>query len=457
MVNPKVFVLLTDGVGLKNFVFSKFPDVAKSYGLDVVFWTHTPADLSSMGLNEIKIQNPRSFWLTDILKNVSARRKLIAHARDFKDEIYREHIPQSRINGISGVVRKALTEIFSMVLSEKSANKIMRFIESRSTYYDACVRTLSMEKPLYVFSTNQRQIFSIAPVEAAKQLGIPCGTFIFSWDNLPKATVAIEPDDYFVWSDFMKEELLKYYPGIKDSQIQVTGTPQFENHFQIMPSREEFFKTHGLDLNKKYICYSGDDLKTSPHDPQYLKDVADAIRMLNGQGYELGIIFRRCPVDSSDRFDEVLAANKDLIIALDPIWRKLSTGWNGKMPTSEDMDLQAATLHHCEMVINLGSSMVFDAVAHEKPCAYMNYDPPGKFPQWSVKKIYRFIHFSSMPSKDAVVWMNSKEEIASKVESVLKAPEPTLREAHRWFEKIVQHRPQEASERICQAILSRIK
>jgi hypothetical protein len=36
---------------------------------------------------------------------------------------------------------------------------------------------------------------------AAQELGIPTATFIFSWDNLPKATLVLEPDYYFVWSD----------------------------------------------------------------------------------------------------------------------------------------------------------------------------------------------------------------------------------------------------------------
>jgi hypothetical protein len=35
---------------------------------------------------------------------------------------------------------------------------------------------------------------------AAQQLGIPTATFIFSWDNLPKATMVVETD-YYVWSD----------------------------------------------------------------------------------------------------------------------------------------------------------------------------------------------------------------------------------------------------------------
>jgi hypothetical protein len=56
---------------------------------------------------------------------------------------------------------------------------------------------------------------AVAPLLAAQDLGIPTATFIFSWDNLPKATMVVEANYYFVWSHHMKRELLLYYPNIE--------------------------------------------------------------------------------------------------------------------------------------------------------------------------------------------------------------------------------------------------
>jgi hypothetical protein len=36
---------------------------------------------------------------------------------------------------------------------------------------------------------------------AAKELNIPVITAIYSWDNLPKARLAVQADKYIVWSD----------------------------------------------------------------------------------------------------------------------------------------------------------------------------------------------------------------------------------------------------------------
>ena len=72
----------------------------------------------------------------------------------------------------------------------------------------------------------------------------------------------------------MKKEVLMYCPYVNENNVIVTGTPQFESHFDasLIKSKAEFFEENNLDLNKKYICYSGDDIVTSPLDQYYLED-----------------------------------------------------------------------------------------------------------------------------------------------------------------------------------------
>jgi hypothetical protein len=112
------------------------------------------------------------------------------------------------------------------------------------------------------------------------------------------------------------------------------------------------------------------------------------------------------------------------------------------------------TIAHTEMVVNLGSSMVFDYVSFQKPCAYINYDVPNEeFPNWSVKNIYKFIHFRSMPNQDSVLWINSPTEIEDcLVKGMGKEANDIVVNAQLWFEKINQHPPELASERIWAAI-----
>ncbi|MGL5113502.1 MAG: UDP-glycosyltransferase [Flavobacterium sp.] len=455
----KIVILLPDGVGLRNFAYSEFHAMGEKENFDLVFWNNTPFDLKTLGFKEITIEYSKSHPLTETYKNARKQIELHLNIRKTKDKVYDTYRFPFSYATLKKAIKSSATQVLTFTHSSSfGLQRIRRKIkeeERKTLYYHQCLETLQKEQPALVFCTNQRPMTAIAPLLAAQALGIPTVTFIFSWDNLPKATMVVETDYYMVWSDLMKKELLFYYPYLKAEQVFVTGTPQFESHFDKSKilSREDFFKQHHLDFDKKYICYSGDDVTTCPDDSNYLEDVAKAVRELNQKGHALGIIFRRCPVDFSTRYHQVLENYKDVIVPIAPLWQRIGEGWNTILPTSEDIDLQMNTIAHTELVVNLGSSMVFDYVAHHKPCAFINYDVAAKkIGNWSVKKIYNYVHFRSMPNSDAVLWINSPEAIAGIIEKGMVTPQSTIVNAQKWFEVINQHPPQEASKRIWEAI-----
>lgn len=458
MRNNKVFILLPDGVGLRNFAYTDFYKKAEQQGLDLVFWNITTFDLSSLGFREIRIENPKFHPITDILKKARVQIDLSLNAKKENDDVYDHYRFPLVYKGAANMVKMLSIRLLMLLGTSNSGNKKIRSsifgLERKTAYYKACVQILQEEKPAMIFCTNQRTVSAIAPILAAKDLGIPTATFIFSWDNLPKATLVLEPDYYFVWSDYMKKELLHYYPFVKENQVVVTGTPQFEVHTygHNIESKEVFYKRYGLDLGRRYICYSGDDITTSPNDPQYLEDTVNAVRKLNAEGQNIGIVFRRCPVDFSDRYDAVLQKNADIITPIDPKWKRIGEHWNMILPTKEDMDLHMNTIAHTEMVINLGSSMVFDYISFNKPCAYLNYDVPTGLKAVPVKNIYNFVHFRSMPSQDAVLWIDSPEMIPQIIVKGLEASDKTREHAQHWFERINLHPTADASSRIVKAM-----
>lgn len=459
MSGKKVLILLPDGIGLRNFAYTDFYKKGLEMGFEMKFWNNTPFDLSSLGFQEVKINNAKPRPFTDLLKRSRTRIDLKLSKRRNSDPVYDSYIFPMAYRDVKSAFKNAIVKVLvAFHSSDAGVAKIRRKIvdsERQSDYYHQCLTTLKTECPDIVLCTNQRPLTAISPIIAAQDLGIPTATFIFSWDNLPKATMVIETDYYFVWSKHMKAELLEYYPYIDPEKIFITGTPQFELHADgsLVQSRSEFFKAHKLDVTKKYICYSGDDITTSPNDPQYLSDVADAVRSINEKGGNLGLIFRRCPVDFSTRYDHVLSKNEDIIVPIAPKWKKVGEGWNTILPTQHDMILQINTIFHTEMVVNLGSSMVFDYAAFDKPCAFINYDVPNsKHQNWSVDKIYKYVHFRSMPSKNSVVWLNNPAEIASKLVLALQNPRESITEAKRWFEIINQHPIEQASTRILNSV-----
>jgi len=460
MQNHKIFILLPDGIGLRNFAFTNFHQLGIENGFEITFWNATPFDLTKLGFNEIKIVNPKIHPITDLLKNAQIQIELNQNIKKSKDKVYNSYRFPFSYKGVKATL-KTLTVKWLIFWnnSESGLNRIRKNIsknERKTKLYFDSLATLQTENPAMVFCTNQRITSAVASILAAQDIGIPTATFIFSWDNLPKGTKILETDFYFVWSEHMKSELLNYYPHISEEQIKITGTTQFEPHFQenLLVSKEAFFKEHKLDTTKKYICYSGDDITTSPNDPIYLADLAKAIVKFNEKGANLAIIFRRCPVDFSNRFDKVLEEYREIITSINPKWQKMADSWHAILPTKEDIVLQMNTIFHSEFVVNLGSSMVFDFVAFKKPCCFINYDVlTSDFPYWSVKKIYNFIHFRSMPTNNAVFWINSPSDMEQNIGKALNTDaNKIVANAQKWFKKINQHPPEKASERIWYAI-----
>lgn len=458
-MKPKVFVFLPDGVGLRNFALTEFYNLGiQNY--DIQYWNNTPFNLKSeLGFDEVKIENQKINSWTTLYTAARKRCELNVFDKKFKETVYKTYnFPQS-YKGIKNTLKSGFIDLLvALNATEKGINRIrekIKKLERRSQKYQYCKQQLLEHQPKFVFCTNQRPSQAIAPILAAQDLGIPTATFIFSWDNLPKATTVVETDYYLVWSEHMKTEILKYCPYIQPKQVFVTGTPQFESHFDtsILQTKEAFFNAHNLDLSKKYLCFSGDDIVTSPLDQFYLEDLAKSVIELNKNGYNLGIIYRKCPVDFTIRYQEILEKYKEVIVNINPLWQPVGTSWNEIMPTKPDFALQANICHHTEMVANVASSMVFDFVAHNKSCLFFNYEQPQLKPGIrDIGQNYNYIHFRSMPNKNAALWCVNKNELTQNIKDIIDGKSSNVDQGKIWFETIVGKTPTLASAKIWQTI-----
>ncbi len=457
-MKKKVFILLPDGVGLRNFAFTKFKEVGEEAGFDIVYWNNTVFPLKEqLGYEELKIEEHRLHKSIGTLSRARKRMELALWQKKFKDKVYptyRFPLPYATTKNILKSVFVRYKEVFgSTEKGVKAIRKQIKHDTRKSPKYNYCKAQLKEHRPDIVFCTNQRPTQAIPAILAAQDLGIPTATWIFSWDNLPKATMVIETDHYFVWSAHMKKELHFYYPFVRDEQVFVTGTPQFEPHYDtsLLQTRAAFCEAHGLSPNTRYLCFSGDDITTSPLDQYYLEDTAIAVRKLKEQGEDVGIIYRKVPIDFTGRYDAVLEEYKDVIVSIDPLWKPIGERWDQVMPTKEDFKLLVNVCHHSEFVCNIASSMVFDFVIHKKPCLFFDYEQPQlKRGIRDIGQNYKYVHFRSMPNKEkTVVWSRSKEETLQKVNAMFLGIANDTSMTHQWYQVINRpDHPAKASERI---------
>lgn len=452
MINKKIFILLPDGGGIRNFVYSSFNSLGVSKNWNITYWNGSEYPINErFGYNELIIDDDSVHPLTPIYSRARKRIELNIFKEEFQDEVYESYKFPLNFSGLKNTL-KSLFILLLIYLNQtrRGLNRIKKSIdrfERGTKKYQLCKQQLELYKPDLVFCTNQRNTKAIAPLLAAKDLGIKTICFVQSWDNVPKAMQVLETDYYFVWSELMKTEVLKYYPLIKERQVFVTGTPQFEPHYDknLILKRNIFFNQYGLDSSKKYICFSGDDKTTSPLDQYYLEDLCIAIQKLNKKDYNLGVLFRRCPADFSDRYDTIIEKFKDIVVTIDPIWNNYHNS-ELRYPEQDDYKLLSNICEHAEMVTNVCSSTVFDFVAHKKSCIYYNYEQPQL--SRGVRDIgqnYNYVHFRSMPNKNAVLFCTNKKELEGQIEKVLNGSLSNVKEGMKWYEIVVGKTPSESS------------
>ena len=448
----KICFVVPDGVGIKNYLYSSIISKLSKKKNEIVI-------LHNISSNAIKnIENLHGF-------NVSFK-KIPGYEESVKQKFLRELISLLRIyNNIKltkneslkdnwNPKKKGINYLFYTIIEFLSVifkNRYNFILNIEKIYYKSIDSSsenhkllLENIKPDVIFNTHQRSLIAVPIVAAAKKLGIKNVGAIYSWDNIPKARLSVRTNEYVVWSKHMKNEMKIFYPEIKQDNIIITGTPQFEFYSdkELLISKELFFKKTGLDMNRKVICFSGDDKRTSPFDPEYLEDLANSL-MLFTENTRPQILLRRCPVDVSGRFDSIVKKYKSIIKEAPPIWNfdKEGDNWQLIYPNYKDIALLVNTVFHSDVVINVGSTMAHDFAIFNKPAIYLNYNPV-KSNKWNIETIYKFQHFRSMKNLNPVFWLNEKKDIIEVIKKALNSDlsSDEIKDAQRWLNIISEYR-----------------
>jgi hypothetical protein len=448
----KICFVVPDGVGIKNYLYSSIISKLSKKKNEIVI-------LHNISSNAIKnIENLHGF-------NVSFK-KIPGYEESVKQKFLRELISLLRIyNNIKltkneslkdnwNPKKKGINYLFYTIIEFLSVifkNRYNFILNIEKIYYKSIDSSsenhkllLENIKPDVIFNTHQRSLIAVPIVAAAKKLGIKNVGAIYSWDNIPKARLSVRTNEYVVWSKHMKNEMKIFYPEIKQDNIIITGTPQFEFYSdkELLISKELFFKKIGLDMNRKVVCFSGDDTRTSPFDPEYLEDLANSL-MLFTENTRPQILLRRCPVDVSGRFQKIIKKHSTIIKEAAPIWNfdKEGDNWQLIYPNYKDIALLVNTVYHSDVVINVGSTMAHDFAIFNKPAIYLNYNPV-KSNKWNIETIYKFQHFRSMKNLNPVFWLNEKKDIIEVIKKALNSDlsSDEIKDAQRWLNIISEYR-----------------
>ena len=234
------------------------------------------------------------------------------------------------------------------------------------------LRENKFDKIISTMPLSSREEYSL--LIAAYTLRIDVSCIIQSWDNVTtKGIFPIKFKEYHVWSDYMKEVTLNEYDTIEQSQVIVSGAPQFDfykRHDYIM-DKAKLFKLMNLESDNPIIFWTGVAPGVFPNE----KIALDIFLDHHQKGIldeDVNIIFRPHPVDTLNKYDDLLTKYPKLIInssnkGLD----EQLTDWH---PTRDDMAIFSSILAHCSLNINMLSTITLDSFIFDKPVINIAFD-----------------------------------------------------------------------------------
>ena len=371
----KLGIVITDGVGYRNFILSDFIYESQKSFDEVVILSYLPKSAyNSVTCKVIELPVYEEKFINWFFRKAKELAHLHLHKKGnfgIQDNLRVNNSKAKTTRGFTTILINKWTSCFFSEKWIQFYNKLQQRSFRNNLISKEYGTLLIDEKFDLLFFTHQRPPFIAPLVYQAEQNKVKTVSFIFSWDNLAsKGRMAANFDYYLVWSNLMKNELLKFYTNVKSENIEVVGTPQFEPYVldRYKTTKDEFQQKFGLDSSKKTICFSCGDIATSKNDELYIQTIADAIK--NNEIENVNLLVRTSPAEDPIRFKSFV--EKYPFIKWNyPKWPlsrdKHQELWTQRIPSVEDVVDLRSVLEFSDLNINMLSTMSLDFIQFDKP------------------------------------------------------------------------------------------
>lgn len=277
------------------------------------------------------------------------------------------------------------------------------------------LRTLA---PDMIFNTSLVSWPGRLWTRAAALNGTPIVSNVISWDNMSTKTLLDEFVDIFlIWSEEMDEDFSTSVPFIRQKPRVIVGSPQFEPILEGrgLLSRQEFLGRHGLDPDRKLILYTTGSKTLFPREAECLDCLLGHWReKLRGRA---SIMVRMHPKDRQGRYQEVMAKFPEVPFTVAGQTVEDEDEW---VPALEDIGLLVNQLHHCDLIINVASTMTLEGFVIDKPSINIGFSlglsVSARYP---MDDYYTSRHYRDIVESGAARLVRDYNELFAAIDAVL--------------------------------------
>jgi len=461
----KLGIVITDGVGFRNFMMSDFISEATTQFDAITIYSGLPMSAyqdiprSKIIIKELDVfVEGKTTWFFRKWKEVA---HLTKHQSFYgmKDNLQTGYPKNNSARALLVKLIYFFTRFIhsdsSILLAEKG--QFRSFSKNKIT--QSYLKLLKEDRPTHLFFTHQRPPFLAPFLYAAQQLKIPTSTFIFSWDNLASKGRMLGAFDYFlVWSHLMQSELLYFYPMVEKDKAKVVGTPQFEPY--VMPkyksTADEFYAQFGLDTNLKTICYSCADVSIGANDPIVIRTIAQAIR-INAIKTQVQLLVRTSPAEDDSRFKAIRAEFPEIVWNV-PKWiltrENHAESWSQRIPSEEDIIDLRSLLEYVDLNINMCSTMSLDFMLFDKPVINTVFGN-SENGLYNDQRFLNYDHYKKVVESQSVSIAKNETELIIQINQALNNPKERTVERKAMIDLQVS-KPLEGTSKRIATILSHL-
>lgn len=219
--------------------------------------------------------------------------------------------------------------------------------------------------------------------------GVPTASVVVGWDNPSSYSLPGAPVDFITcWSEIQKQELVlgSDWPP---ERVNISGIPIYDGYFRSewkMP-REEYFRLHNLDPDRKLLAYACSFVSFSPN----WQNVEALARLVNSGSLATPaqLLVRLHPnhfmdvhlfANERERIRR-LAQEMPNVRVVEPVPLGGELGYY----SGEDMPEKTSMMAHADVFVTVYSTMVVEAAIHDRPIVSLCLDAPGG---WKTERKY---------------------------------------------------------------------
>ncbi len=458
-MSKKIFISADHGMAIIYFLQSDVVPTLLEAGIEVVVLTddetkdHIAQRFARPGLTfeglRLKEANayankfkPRLQWLLAYLRRVGGSWRINTEAMDSHIwEVWVENGWKFRF----GIWIPAALAILVLRTFAFARNSLVRLSKPLHPPAQICTPIyLQSHKPDLVIASTAGWRLDRYLLREATLHNVPTMAAIVGWDNPSSYAIRGAPMDYATcWSQLQKDELV-YGSDWDPARVHIGGIPSYDGYFrkQWQLSKDDYFKLHNLDPNRKLISYACSFVHFAPNYP----NVEALAKLVSSDALAepSQLLIRLHPSHFQDK-PKIFAEERERIFALEkqypnvhvvkPVALGGSLGYYG----GEDMDEKSSMMAHSDVLVTVYSTMVVETAVHDTPIVAAVIDIPGgwnkprKF-SLSLKKIGNWPTHKRFRDAKAGRVASNEQELCDAINLYFKDPSIDAAERRKFIE-----------------------